>query len=65
MNILTVNFRNVFTIGLMVYLASLILRIAEGVTHIDLNMDGSIDPLFGDIERSFNDGVKKARAKSG
>lgn len=42
MNIITVNFRNLFTIGLVSILGSAIVRFAESRTGLDIDLDGDV-----------------------
>jgi len=60
-NLITVNFKNIFTIGLISLLGSVIVRAVESKTGLDIDGDGEVAefaPFFGAGSTSGRKGRK-------
>lgn len=61
MNLISLNFRNLFTIGLISILGSVVVRFAESASGVDIDRDGQVDSF----STPFSGGapIKKGRVK--
>ena len=60
MNMISINFQNIVTIGLITYLGSAVVRFLESKTGVDIDMSGDVATFESPFE-SFGDGGKTSK----